>query len=169
VTKFIASNEREWFSNQPVNFQMQRPLEANLVALKTLAQAFVEFGVVRLPQFVACFDAPIIYVAIAEAQPRFCATRCDLINASSFLVLIGRACIEHHAIARFEGADEFKRDRLVCDAGDLAEKHTAFLAEAGVNQFLVIVSAEPTCEQATREGHLHVVARSAEWGDLNSD
>ena len=61
----------ERFAGQAVNFQMQRTLKANLVALKTLAQPPVQFGIVGLPQLVADVDAVEIHIAVAETQPRF--------------------------------------------------------------------------------------------------
>jgi hypothetical protein len=64
----IARDEREGFSNQAVNFQMQRALKAYLVALKSLAQAFSSSGSFGLPQVVAHVDAAKIDVAVTEAE-----------------------------------------------------------------------------------------------------
>ena len=157
MTFFVTGNERERFSDQSMNFHVNRALEANLVALETLAQTLVEFGIVGLPQLVADFDALIIYVAVAEAEPGFRAARSDLINTSAFLVLIRRARIEHHAVTRLQWANEFERHGFISHVCDLAEEHTTFFSEARVNELLIVVPAEPTGEQAARKRHLHVI------------
>ena len=51
-----------------VNFDFDRPLKLRRVAGKTLAQAPVQFRIVRFPHFVADMNAVEINVAVAEAQ-----------------------------------------------------------------------------------------------------
>ena len=65
---FIARDERERFSDAAVDFDFDRPLKFWRVARKTLAQTLVEFGIIRLPDFIADMDAQKIHVTVAEAQ-----------------------------------------------------------------------------------------------------
>src|SRR4051812_15609771 len=109
-----------------MNLQVQRALEANLVALKTLTQPLVEFGVVGLPEFVTDMDPPKVYIAVTKAQPRFLATRRDLIHAPTLFVLIRRTRVEHHAITRLEWADEFKRNSVISHTRHIPKEHATF-------------------------------------------
>ena len=102
-------------------------------------------------------DAVEIHIALAEAEPGFRAARVHLINETALLFLIGRAGVEHHAVTWFQRAAELQRNLFVRDPGDLPQKHPALLPETRVNQFLIVVAAEPAGVKPARKSHLHVV------------
>src|ERR1035441_1682322 len=77
------------------------------------------------------------------------------------------AGIEDHAVARLKWTLEVDADTLAHDPRHLAQKHAALLAEAGMDELLVISAAEPPGVQPAREGHLHVVAVvTGDWPQL---
>jgi hypothetical protein len=78
----------------------------------------------------------------------------DFVNPSPFFLLVWFAGVEDYAIARFEWGDQSEHHGISPDFGDFTKKHAAFFAEARVNEFLVVIPAEPAGEQAPRKGHL---------------
>ena len=74
------------------------------------------------------------------------------------LLAFGRlALVEDHAVAGLERAFEAHRHAVGGDVDDRAEIGATLLAEAGVDELLVIDTAEPARMQAARERHLHRV------------
>ena len=65
-------------------------------------------------------------------------------KSAGFVVGI-RAPIDDDAVARMEWGEDFiQLEPIRTSAGDLARKRAAFLAEAGVNELLMIHPVEPS-------------------------
>ncbi len=72
------------------------------------------------------------------------------------LLAFGRlALIEDHAVAGLEGSFETHRHAVRGDVDDRAEISAALLAEAGMDELLVVDAAEPARVETARERHLH--------------
>ena len=81
---------------------MDGALEFRDVTGKTLAEAFVQFWIVRLPKFITNMETAEINVAMAEAQPGFVVTHGQLIDPAAFLTRLGITGIKNHAITGLE-------------------------------------------------------------------
>src|ERR1035437_1152549 len=68
------------------------------------------------------------------------------------------AGVEDDTIARFQWGLQVKADTLALDPRDLAQEHAALLAEAGMDELLIIGAVKPPGIEPAREGHLHVIA-----------
>src|SRR5678816_346545 len=79
----------------------------------------------------------------------------------AFLLLFGMPAVEDHAIAGLEWSDGPQAHPVAFDASHLAEKDTALLSKAGMNQFLVVDAAEPAGVKPAGKGHLQVVLSRA--------
>lgn len=84
----------------------------------------------------------------------------NFVNPPALFLLIGMAGIEDNAVAEFEGGLQCNGDALPVYLSDFAEIHAAFLAEARMHKFLIVIAVEPTGVEAARESHLHGVLRS---------
>src|SRR5216684_2553664 len=96
---------------------------------------------------------------MAKSNQRLLTARFQRVNATAFLVLVGVAGVEYHAITRLERRFQFDGYPFALDARDFAEADTPLFPEAGVDQFLIVIAAEPTGVKPARERHFHVVTR----------
>ena len=169
MTGFIPRDDRERLANLAVDFNVDGLLKARGIAGKTLAQALVQFGIVRLPQLVPDADAIEINVAVPELQNGFLGARglvlemLDSIDAPALLLFVRPSGIEHHAVAQFQRGLQMQGHFPALDPGDGAQEHAAFFPEARMDQALVIDAAKPAGVQAPGERHLHVVPRRSDF------
>ena len=170
VTFLVARDDRQRLADQSVNFDFNRPLKPDGVTFKRLTEALVEFGIARLPDFIAVVDAQKVHITVAEAQ--FCqllsgnfeTRRLHFVNAPAFLLFIRPSGVEHNAVAGFDGCGQIDDDAVADNLFHLAEKHTAFFAETGVDEFLIVRAVEPAGEQSARKGHFHFVITIYDFG-----
>ena len=146
---------------------MDWPLKLRHVARETLAQTPVQFRIAGLPQLVADVDAIEINVPITEAE------RCvsspgrriaDFINPPALLRRFGLARIKHHAIAQLERGFKIQDDAIAEHTGNVAKINAPLLAEAGVDELLIVGPAEPARGKSAGKSHLQFITRSAECG-----
>src|SRR5437868_3211051 len=136
-----------------------------LVAFEALAQMPIQFRIARFPKLVADMDAAEINVASPERKDggfpisAFGFRISDFVHLSTLFLLIGVTGIEDDAVAGLERGVQGEGDALPFYLTDFAEVHAAFLAEAGMDEFLVVVAIEPTGVEAAREGHFHRILR----------
>src|SRR5438067_494343 len=83
----------------------------------------------------------------------------DSVNAATFLFFIRVTGIEHDSVARLEWRLQTDANLVALDVGHFAQINAAFLAEAGVDELLVVDAAEPAGREPAREGHFEPVAR----------
>ena len=170
VARFIADNQRQRLADETVNLHDDGALKPRHVARETLAQALVEFGIVRLPNLVADADAQKINIAVAEAQFRqflagdFEARFLNLVNPPTLLLFIRPAGVENNAVAQFDGRGEIDDDAVADNFFDFAEIHAALFAEPRVDELPVVRAAEPAGEQPARKRHLHFVFTIGDFG-----
>ena len=82
----------------------------------------------------------------------------DFVHPPALFFRLGMAGVEDDAIARFQRGLQVKADTLALDPRDLAQEHAALLAEAGMDELLIIGAVKPPGIEPAREGHLHVIA-----------
>src|SRR5437660_6754891 len=176
-----------------VHFHLDRPLEMWPVAGETLTQPPVQFGIARLPHFVADVNPREINVAAAEGEDltrwdghpaglplsgptvrMLCDRRqarrlsyVDYIDPSALLFFFGMSGVEHHAIARLDRREQVDENFSALDTRHFTEIDTALFTEAGVDKFLIVDAAKPAGVKPAREGHLDFIARNAERGTRN--
>src|SRR5438309_1010868 len=176
-----------------VHFHLDRPLEMWPVAGETLTQPPVQFGIARLPHFVADVNPREINVAAAEGEDltrwdghpaclplsghtvrMLCDRRqarrlsyVDFIDPSALLFFLRVAGVEHHAIARLDRREQMDENFPALDTRHFTEIDTALFTETGVDKFLIVDAAEPAGVKPAREGHLYFITRSAERGMRN--
>src|SRR5688572_29327076 len=85
--------------------------------------------------------------------------RCaHFIDTPAFLLLVGTPGVEHQTVSRLEWSLKLHEDFLTLHPRDIAQVHSAFLAETRMDELLVVDSTEPSGIKAAREGHLQIVA-----------
>ena len=119
-------------------------------------QTFVEFLVLRLPKDGPLLDLRPIHVLATEADESEAATSgLESMDEAALLAFSRLALVEDHAVAGLEWSFEAHRHAVRGDVDDRAEIGAALLAEAGMDELLVVDPAEPTRVEAARERHLH--------------
>ena len=165
VAKFITRDESERLAGQAMHFHPDRSLEPRGVAFVALAQAPIQLGVAGLPDLVAHMNALEVNVPPPKAAvPRAGHSGLrDSAFRTSYTLPPCSSCSGWPASKTtpspgFSGACRFNADPLALDPGHLAQEHAALLAEAAMDELLVIGAAKPPGVEPAREGHLHVVA-----------
>src|ERR1019366_6556063 len=82
----------------------------------------------------------------------------DFIDPAALFFLLGMAGIEDDAIPGFQWGLQVNGDALALDPRHLAQEHAALLAEAAMDELLVVGAVKPPGVESAREGHLHVIA-----------
>ena len=121
-------------------------------------QTFVELLVLGLPEDRTGLHQRPVDVFAAEADERQTAAGgLESVDEATLLAFGRLALVEDDAVAGLERAFETHRHAVRGDVDDRAEVGAALLAEAGVDELLVVDAAEPARVQAARERHLHRV------------
>ena len=157
VAEFIAGNEGEGLPLKAVNFEIERALKPRLVSGIGLPNAAIEFGIAGFPNPVARLNTSEIDIVAAETESHLPCPFENLINAAALLWLVGIAAIEDDAVAGLHRAFARENNFIAADVADLADENAAFLAEAGMNQLLIVNAAEPAGVKAAGEAHLEVI------------
>src|SRR5437899_8435357 len=142
-----------------MNLQVDGPSNSRLGAAKTRAEAAIEFRIIRLPRLVADVNTAKIQITAPESDHRFISALVHAIDAAPFLWLVRVARVKHHPVAGLEWGGELDRNFGALDAADLPKIHAALFAEAGMDQFLIVVPAKPAGVEAARKRHLQLIAR----------
>src|SRR2546430_13977486 len=149
MADFVANDERERLAGSTMDFDVDRALKSRLLAFKCRAQASIQLRIARFPDSVTGADSRKIDVVPPEPQfdqlPASQATRRipHFIDASTFFFFIRVPGIEYDPVAGLEGRFETNEHLVILDARHCAEVNAAFLAEPGMDKFLVVAAAEP--------------------------
>ena len=155
----IVGNEGQRRARAPVDFERDRALKPNLLALKCRAHFAIERGVVGLPDELSTAHPTPVDITVAETQRSFAgAAGLDLVNSATLLTLIGFTGVEDQAVARFQRRRKTKRNGVVFHPRHFAKEDAAFGPEAGVGELLIINPTKPAGEKTAGETHLEFVA-----------
>ncbi len=156
VVEFVADEQGELLAGGAADFHDQRALKFWNIAFKGLTQAAVQFRIAGLPELVALMHTREVNTR-TETEPGVLPMLFDTIDATAFFGRFRVAGVKYHTIAGFQRALQPEADSAAFDASDFAEVHAAFLAEAGMDELLVVDAAEPARVKPARKGHLHFV------------
>ena len=165
VSQFVAADQSHRAGGAPVDFQPERTPEMGRLARITLAQAAVQFRIARFPEPVANMNPAEIQIVPPEtedAQSRVRTPRLlHAIDPAALFFFVGPAGVKYNAVAGLERGFQMGENFLPFDALHGSEIDAAFLAKTGVDQPLVVDSAEPARVQSARKSHFQIVARFA--------
>ena len=165
----IAHDHRQGRPRAAVRLDRDRPLEPDLVALKRLADAFLQRRIAGLPDAIPHVHPPEVDVALAKAQHGFRAVRFDLVDPAALLLVLRLPGVEHQSVAGLKRRDQAKRHAVRSDACHLAQEDTALRAEVRVNELLVVRATEPPGVETPRKSHGHrVVMFAMERGQIGA-
>jgi hypothetical protein len=160
VAQGVAEHEGEGGSRAAVDFEIERAGLAGEIAGEGLLELAFEFRVAGLPNPVTGAHAREVDRTAEERERDLSARRTggdDLENPATFLAFVGAPGVEDDAVAGLEGPLGAEPDALGPDPGHLSEVDAAFLAEAGVDEGLVVDAPEPPGVEAATERHLQFV------------
>ena len=119
-----------------------------------LAETLVQVRVIGFPDPIPHLQATGVEMAVAEVM----AVLPDLVDPASLLLIGIGAGVKDDAVAGLERGQRVEGDEVGAHSRDGSQEGPSLLAEAGVDEFLMIHPVHPAGVKPAGEGHLELVA-----------
>src|SRR5690348_8483259 len=117
-------------------FEREWSLESRLVTFETLAEPSLQFGITRLPQFIAHMNPFGRDRTVAKLQrSESVGSLSQIVNPAALFFFFRVPCIKDDAVAALQWRFEAQSNALPIQPGNLAQVHSALLAESRMNKF----------------------------------